>query len=120
MQSFPKEVPIIPATSAGMLPDTIESLSITQHISGGIGGPGGTSHDQGPGGGGGRGEGPTLNYNVMAGQFNMNTQDMEQSERKKIIDWLSPLNFFVRQDNIFSTHQEGTGEWLLQKKQFKG
>ncbi|KAJ7776672.1 hypothetical protein B0H14DRAFT_2401560, partial [Mycena olivaceomarginata] len=39
--------------------------------------------------------------------------------RKKIIDWLSPLNFFVRQDDIFSTRQEGTGEWLLQEKKFR-
>ncbi|KAJ7840183.1 hypothetical protein B0H14DRAFT_2158627, partial [Mycena olivaceomarginata] len=41
------------------------------------------------------------------------------AERKKIIDWLSPLNFFVRHDEIFSTRQEGTGEWLLNEKQFK-
>ncbi|KAF8145524.1 ankyrin repeat-containing domain protein [Mycena galopus ATCC 62051] len=124
MQSFPKDVPIIPATSADMLPEAFESLSITQHISGGIGGHGGDGYDQGHGGGGGRGEGNTFYYNVTAGQFSMNNQYVLQSlcinERKKIIDWLSPLNFFVRQDDIFSTHQEGTGEWLLQKAQFKG
>ncbi|KAF8198806.1 hypothetical protein K438DRAFT_1823723 [Mycena galopus ATCC 62051] len=103
-----------------MLPEAgVESLSIIQHISGGSGGRGGDGYDHGHGGGGGRGEGPTLNYNITAGQFNMNTQDMEQSEREKIIDWLSPLNFFVRQDDIFITQQEGTGEWLLHEEQFK-
>ncbi|KAJ6449279.1 hypothetical protein C8R45DRAFT_849855, partial [Mycena sanguinolenta] len=41
------------------------------------------------------------------------------AERKRIIDWLSPLNFFVHQDDIFSTRQDGTGEWLLKEKPFK-
>ncbi|KAJ6448541.1 hypothetical protein C8R45DRAFT_986196, partial [Mycena sanguinolenta] len=102
-----------------MLSETPASLRINQYISGGTGGHGGEGYDQSHGGSGGRGEGPTLNYNITAGQLHMNNQDMEQSERKRIIDWLSPVNFFVRQDDIFSTRQEGTGEWLLNKKRFK-
>ncbi|KAJ6449260.1 hypothetical protein C8R45DRAFT_1045102 [Mycena sanguinolenta] len=102
-----------------MLGEATTSLSISQYISGGTGGHGGDSYDQGHGGNGGRGEGPTINYNITAGQFNMNNQDIEPCERKRIIEWVSPLNFFVRQDDIFSTRQEGTGEWLLNEKQFK-
>ncbi|KAJ7706788.1 hypothetical protein B0H17DRAFT_918495, partial [Mycena rosella] len=40
-------------------------------------------------------------------------------ERERIIEWLSSLNFFLRQADIFSTWQSGTGEWLLQDKLFK-
>ncbi|KAJ6495144.1 hypothetical protein C8R45DRAFT_986215 [Mycena sanguinolenta] len=103
---------------ATMLSEATASLSINQYISGGTGGRGGEGFHQGHGGSGGRGEGTTVNYNIIAGKLNMNNQDMEQSERKTIIEWLSPLNFFQRQDDIFSTRQEGTGEWLLKKKEF--
>ncbi|KAJ7776557.1 hypothetical protein DFH07DRAFT_731790, partial [Mycena maculata] len=36
----------------------------------------------------------------------------------KIIEWASPLNFFLRQADIFSNRQPGTGEWLLQSGVF--
>lgn len=65
-------------------------LNITQYISGvdnmcggkdnyllytgGTGGYGGEGCDHGHGGSGGRGEGSTVNYNITAGQFNMNNQ----------------------------------------------
>ncbi|KAJ7453107.1 hypothetical protein FB451DRAFT_1281706 [Mycena latifolia] len=41
------------------------------------------------------------------------------AEREKIIEWYSPLNFFLRQVDIFSTRQPGTGEWLLNDKKFE-
>ncbi|KAF8207252.1 hypothetical protein K438DRAFT_1501581, partial [Mycena galopus ATCC 62051] len=31
----------------------------------------------------------------------------------QIMQWITPLNFFVRQQSIFEIHQAGTGEWLL-------
>ncbi|KAJ7706762.1 ankyrin repeat-containing domain protein [Mycena rosella] len=40
-------------------------------------------------------------------------------ERERIIEWLSPLNFFLRQADIFNTWQPGTGEWLLRDNAFK-
>ncbi|KAJ7108251.1 ankyrin repeat-containing domain protein [Mycena epipterygia] len=40
-------------------------------------------------------------------------------EHKKILDWITPLNFFQRQADIFSVWQVGTGEWLLSDPQFK-
>ncbi|KAJ7481685.1 ankyrin repeat-containing domain protein [Mycena latifolia] len=42
----------------------------------------------------------------------------EAAERAEIIDWLSPINFFLRQADILSTRQRGTGEWLLGNRLF--
>lgn len=42
-----------------------------------------------------------------------------EAERRAIAEWLSPLNFFVRQVDIFSLRVEGTGQWLLESQQFK-
>ncbi|KAJ7266737.1 hypothetical protein C8J57DRAFT_376911 [Mycena rebaudengoi] len=41
------------------------------------------------------------------------------AERKKIIEWMSPLNFFLRHDNISRARQVGTGVWLLEDTRFK-
>ncbi|KAJ6458689.1 ankyrin repeat-containing domain protein [Mycena vulgaris] len=40
-------------------------------------------------------------------------------DRTKIIDWLSPINFFERQDDIFRAREPGTGDWLLEDSHFK-
>ncbi|KAJ7659530.1 hypothetical protein B0H17DRAFT_1096069 [Mycena rosella] len=40
-------------------------------------------------------------------------------ERDKLIEWLSPLNFFPRQAEILSSRQPGTGEWLLEDDHFE-
>ncbi|KAJ7238153.1 hypothetical protein C8J57DRAFT_1566206 [Mycena rebaudengoi] len=42
-----------------------------------------------------------------------------RAEHKRIIDWLSPLNFFQRHKDIFIAQQEGTGTWLFEETQFK-
>ncbi|KAJ7181444.1 hypothetical protein C8R43DRAFT_869449, partial [Mycena crocata] len=39
--------------------------------------------------------------------------------RGEINEWITPLNFFQRQDDIFSSWQPGTGEWLLANTQFQ-
>ncbi|KAJ6538461.1 ankyrin repeat-containing domain protein [Mycena vulgaris] len=39
--------------------------------------------------------------------------------RDEIIEWYSPLNFFLRQADIFNTRQPGTGRWLLEDDLFK-
>ena len=39
--------------------------------------------------------------------------------RRKITEWLSPLNFFQTQNNTFRKRQEGTGEWLLESSEFR-
>ncbi|KAJ7278261.1 ankyrin repeat-containing domain protein [Mycena rebaudengoi] len=41
------------------------------------------------------------------------------AERKRIIEWISLLNFFQQHDNILYARQEGTGLWLLEDTKFK-
>jgi hypothetical protein len=39
-------------------------------------------------------------------------------EHREITAWLSPLNFFKTQDDVLKRRQEGTGQWLLETRQF--
>jgi hypothetical protein len=41
------------------------------------------------------------------------------AERRKVIEWLSPLNFFLRHADISNTRQRGTGGWLLADSLFE-
>ncbi|KAJ6580363.1 ankyrin repeat-containing domain protein, partial [Mycena vulgaris] len=56
---------------------------------------------------------------VITRQGRTQEERNQEAEKKEILDWITPLNFFQRQDDIFSTWQEGTGEWLLADLQFK-
>ncbi|KAJ7021832.1 hypothetical protein C8F04DRAFT_1012929, partial [Mycena alexandri] len=80
-------------------------LHLTLH--GGTGGDGGQGG--GHGGHGGVGEGPIVNFNY----------GNKEEERKRIIDWLSPINFFLRQADISQMQEKGTGGWLLEHPLFK-
>ncbi|KAJ7200212.1 hypothetical protein GGX14DRAFT_342912, partial [Mycena pura] len=40
-------------------------------------------------------------------------------ERTEILQWMSPVNFFERQADVFSTWQPGTGSWLLSSPGFR-
>ncbi|KAJ7483667.1 ankyrin repeat domain-containing protein [Mycena latifolia] len=51
------------------------------------------------------------------GQKQISNQDTER--RQKIFDWMSPLNFFQRQADVFGALQSGTGEWLLRNAVFQ-
>ncbi|KAK7031953.1 ankyrin [Favolaschia claudopus] len=44
---------------------------------------------------------------------------IDAAQRLTIIEWLSPLNFFIRQQDISRTRQPETGEWLLKDPKFK-
>ncbi|KAJ7718038.1 ankyrin repeat domain-containing protein [Mycena olivaceomarginata] len=99
------------------------------HIHGGSGGRGGDGHRQGTGGPGGMGQGASLHCEVINKVENLNIggqkeaeiwDQMEDTKRRTIIEWLSPLNFFLRQQDISKTRQQGTGEWLLDDPKFKG
>ncbi|KAF8149741.1 hypothetical protein K438DRAFT_444234 [Mycena galopus ATCC 62051] len=46
-------------------------------------------------------------------------EHMNFVERAKIIDWLSPLNCFLRHADISSVRQQGTGGWLLSDCRFR-
>jgi hypothetical protein len=39
-------------------------------------------------------------------------------DRKKILDWLSPMNYAELQSDIFHNRQQGTGEWFLKSPPF--
>jgi hypothetical protein len=43
----------------------------------------------------------------------------EPEKHEKIINWVSPLNFFPRQADISKAREPGTGEWLFQDSLFK-
>ncbi|KAJ7483618.1 ankyrin repeat-containing domain protein [Mycena latifolia] len=51
------------------------------------------------------------------GQKQISSQDTERQRR--ILDWMSPLNFLQRQADVYGTLQSGTGEWLLGEAQFQ-
>jgi hypothetical protein len=42
-----------------------------------------------------------------------------EKERMRIIDWLSPINFFPRHAEIARVRQKETGGWLLADPRFK-
>ncbi|KAJ7016332.1 hypothetical protein C8F04DRAFT_1202503 [Mycena alexandri] len=79
-------------------------LHLTMH--GGRGGDGGQGGGQG--GQGGVGEGPIVNF-----------YGDKEEERTKIINWLSPINFFLRHAAISEMREKGTGEWLLKHPLFE-
>jgi hypothetical protein len=39
-------------------------------------------------------------------------------ESRDILDWLSPLNFWTKQDDTFSRKEGGTGEWIFEEPAF--
>ncbi|KAJ6494525.1 ankyrin repeat-containing domain protein [Mycena sanguinolenta] len=46
-------------------------------------------------------------------------QNIDDTERTAILKWMSPVNFFERQADVFSTWQPGTGGWLLASSEFR-
>ncbi|KAJ6524823.1 hypothetical protein B0H19DRAFT_1008166, partial [Mycena capillaripes] len=83
-------------------------------IYGGTGGDGGQSVEKG--GTGGAGYGP----NVNAGPGTMHVHYHGEAEKREIIlNWLSPINFFLRQADISRVRAKGTGGWLLADPVFK-
>ncbi|KAJ7509743.1 hypothetical protein B0H11DRAFT_1846849, partial [Mycena galericulata] len=46
-------------------------------------------------------------------------RDSDAAQRREIIDWPSPINFFQRQADISRTRQPGTGGWLLEHARFE-
>ncbi|KAJ7117088.1 hypothetical protein C8R44DRAFT_674381 [Mycena epipterygia] len=46
-------------------------------------------------------------------------QHFDDAKRDKILEWMSPLNSFQRQADVFSKWQPGTGGWLLASPEFR-
>ncbi|KAJ7436966.1 hypothetical protein B0H11DRAFT_2362535 [Mycena galericulata] len=83
-------------------------------IQGGRGGDGGQGGQQG--GGGGVGYGPIVN----AGPGTMHVHYHKEAEnRDTILNWFSPINFFLLQADISQVREKGTGGWLLADPLFK-
>ncbi|KAF7365799.1 ANK-REP-REGION domain-containing protein [Mycena venus] len=49
----------------------------------------------------------------------MQERERQEKERMQIIDWLSPINFFLRHADISRVRQQDTGGWLLADTVFK-
>jgi hypothetical protein len=50
---------------------------------------------------------------IAGGVTVLQNQFLSQKMRD-IVSWLSPLNFWSKQNDVFNTRLEGTGEWLLE------
>jgi hypothetical protein len=85
---------------------------------GSTGGPGGSGHGGGYGGAGGPGHGPTLEVEAGTVHIVINCESREIPQLD-FLNWLSPINFFPQQADIFRLPQEGTGEWLLTNQHFQ-
>jgi hypothetical protein len=46
------------------------------------------------------------------------TKIVIDKESLDIVAWLSPLHFETKHKDVFSRHQEGTGKWMLDSKEF--
>ncbi|KAJ6588038.1 hypothetical protein B0H19DRAFT_1300473, partial [Mycena capillaripes] len=91
------------------------------NVEGGRGGPGGPSR-QGQGGHGGDGFGPTLHLDAETIYITVNHDGKDkgiQITRQDFLNWLSPINFFPRQQDILRMWQPGTGKWLLENPHFE-
>ncbi|KAF5690763.1 ankyrin protein [Fusarium globosum] len=44
---------------------------------------------------------------------------MDRKEDVEILEWLTPVNYGPQQSDNFSQRQEGTGDWLLNSKEFQ-
>lgn len=43
----------------------------------------------------------------------------EDHEKQKLLDWLSPLKFWTRHDEVHRKRCEGTCDWLLHTERYK-
>ena len=44
---------------------------------------------------------------------------LKDQETRDIVDWLSPLNFWSKQNDMFERRCEGTGQWLIDHPEFQ-
>ncbi|KAJ7132644.1 ankyrin repeat-containing domain protein [Mycena filopes] len=55
----------------------------------------------------------------MSHALSEQSQRMQAEERSRLIEWLSPINFFLRHADVSQTRQAGTGKWLLAHPDFQ-
>ncbi|KAJ7229573.1 ankyrin repeat-containing domain protein [Mycena haematopus] len=93
--------------------------SLTLSLGGGRGGAGGSGYSDGLGGRGGDGHGATVKVEAGTVHLVINKVEEKNIPRQDFLNWISPINFFLRQADIFQTQQKGTGEWLLANPKFQ-
>ena len=45
--------------------------------------------------------------------------EKESKTRNKILDWLTPIDYGLKQSDLINRRQKGTGQWLLDSGKFK-
>jgi len=61
-----------------------------------------------------------LSFMSFNGQgLSQSVQRQDEEERRKILDWLSPLNFWAKQRDTLDEAEPGTGIWLLNSQEFE-
>ncbi|KAJ6563634.1 hypothetical protein DFH09DRAFT_1364040 [Mycena vulgaris] len=60
-----------------------------------------------------------IDHKYIAQSVRNVAKNQDSGERDKIIEWFSPLNFFLRQADIFNSREPGTGQWFLEHELFK-
>jgi hypothetical protein len=82
---------------------------------------GNKEEEQGTGGQGGTAHGSSLTVREIK-NATMNIYPgakISIQQRESIINWLSPINFFLQQADISQMREKGTGGWLLADPVFK-
>lgn len=46
-------------------------------------------------------------------------QNQEDQGRQNILDWITPIDYALQQDDFINRRQAGTGQWLLDSSEFK-
>lgn len=46
-------------------------------------------------------------------------QQLSLEQQNKILHWLTPTNYAPQQNDIFSVHQDGTGQWLVSSTEYQ-
>ncbi|KAF7300631.1 Ankyrin repeat protein [Mycena chlorophos] len=87
-------------------------LIMWDELEGGTGGAGGAGGQQG--GGGGTGQGNIVQIHTNSVQVH----DVQSIDYDKLMDFLSPINYLPRQQEIFKTRHKDTGNWLLEHSTF--
>ncbi|KAF8188924.1 hypothetical protein K438DRAFT_966838 [Mycena galopus ATCC 62051] len=90
----------------------------TMNVEGGKGGPGGLGQSGGQGGHGGHGHGATLKIETATVHV-QGGAEINMQHRDILLNWLSPINFFLQQADISQMREKGTGGWLLAHPLFK-
>jgi len=64
--------------------------------------------------------GRSLKLHLFNGEeLSQSVRRQDEEERRKILDWLSPLNFWAKQRDILDQAEPGTGLWLLNSQELE-